>query len=449
MRSPQNGSSPSKQGKYVMRFLTSIGTSGFFSLTLLASFTLAGCGGGKTTMVVPDPSATIGLPTPAAAGPVNTYSGAQSPGAWTLTLDNTKNIFSYQPTTYPATAATGSTQVTNGFTTLGTTGGYALEIQDRVAVLRPGGVATVPVFAVPQTECYPVTGRIRFQYLPTNADNTKTFAYGGISASTDSTGNSWQFGDLEGNGSLIAGPSSFTGTCGMSNGLSTISFTGQQSLLNDYWGQSGSKVTGPTANTQSNIWIGPSGFFVADQSDPTLGFQYGSSVAGVIEPSSVLTATDVASKKYLGFRYETLLTTSTPSTSPVGFGQVVASSGTIMTGGIFPSDDVTQTPNSDTMITLGKQDSTYNGLYPNASVTMLDPNQNCTAWSNLNSGYSLTVGVNADGYITCTFPAVAIVGNPESKYAIFLYAFDFTAGTYSSSGATRIGAPMQIYLFQQ
>jgi hypothetical protein len=120
-----------------------------------------------------------------------------------------------------------------------------------------------------------------------------------------------------------------------------------------------------------------------------------------------------------------------------------------MTGGIFPSDDVTQTPNSDTMITLGKQDSTYNGLYPNASVTMLDPNQNCTAWSNLNSGYSLTVGVNADGYITCTFPAVAIVGNPESKYAIFLYAFDFTAGTYSSSGATRIGAPMQIYLFQQ
>jgi hypothetical protein len=90
-------------------------------------------------------------------------------------------------------------------------------------------------------------------------------------------------------------------------------------------------------------------------------------------------------------------------------------------------------------------------LYPNAAVTMLDPNQNCTTWINQgNSGSSsLTVGTTADGYVTCTFPVVAVVGNPEGKYVIFLDAFNYTAGSYSSSGTTQLGAPMQIYLFQQ
>jgi len=430
-----------------MRFLTSIGTSGLFTLTLLA-----GCGGGKTTLVVPDPSATIGLPTPAAAGPVNTYSGAQSPGAWTLTLDNTSGAFSYQPVTYPATAVTGKTQVTNGFITLGTTGGYALEVQGRAAILRPGDVTTPPVFAVPQTECYPITGRVRFPYVTMSIGPSQTvygagagLGYGSIGASTDSTGKSWQFDDMA--GTIVSGSTSFAGTCTTVSNQAAISFTGQQSILDDLWGDATPAIT---ADTQSNIWVGPSGFFVADQSDPhgnPLSGQptLGASVAGVVEPSSALNTTDMASKKYLGFAYEAAtaigyngIPAAPANTSPVAFGQVT-SSGTTITGGEFPSDDVTQPPNTDTVINLGSQSATYNGLYPSVSITVLDPAQNCANYTG--PKFNVTSGVNADGYITCTFPGIAVTGNPEGKYALFISTYNW---------ATRLGgAYSQIYLFQQ
>jgi len=106
-----------------MKSLTRIGTSAFLALTfpiltLVAVTALSGCSGSSKTMVVPDPSATIGLPTPSAAGPVNTYIGTQVPGEWSFTLDNTNDVFSYQPVTYPATATTGTTTTANGFTVL-------------------------------------------------------------------------------------------------------------------------------------------------------------------------------------------------------------------------------------------------------------------------------------------------------------------------------------------
>jgi hypothetical protein len=398
-------------------------------------------------MIVPDPSTPIGLPTPPVAGPVNTYSGAQSPGAWTLTLDNTNGVFSYQPVTYPASATTGSIQVTNGFITLGTTGGYALEVEGRAAVLRPGGVTTPVVFTIPQTSCYPITGRVRFQYLPMSIGPSQTVVaagagldYGSVGASTDATGKSWQFDDMQ--GTVVSGPVSFAGTCSTASNQATISFTGQQSILNDLWGGATAAIT---ANTQSNIWVGPSGFFVADQSNPGAASPLGASVAGVVEPPSALNTTDVASKKYLGFAYEAATVggsngavAAPTNTSPVAFGQIVASSGTTMTGGEFPYDDVTQPPNVDTVINLGSQSATYNGLYLSVSITVLDPAQNCANYTGFKGG---TSGVNAQGYITCTFPGIAVAGNPEGKYALFISSYNWAA--------TLGGAPMQVYLFQQ
>jgi hypothetical protein len=115
-------------------------------------------------------------------------------------------------------------------------------------------------------------------------------------------------------------------------------------------------------------------------------------------------------------------------------------------GGDFPNDDVTQTPNTDISITLGAQDSTINGLYLSAEVTTLDPKQNCETFissesSNPSPLKGITPGLNAEGFITCTYPAVAVVGNQEGKYAIFLNTYNFSAypgGTY-----------MQMYLYQQ
>jgi hypothetical protein len=431
-----------------MRFFKSIGSTGLFAITLLT-----GCGGNKTSLIVPDPSATIGLPTPAAAGPVNTYTGAQSPGEWTLTLDNTNGKFSYQPVTYPATATSGTITTSNGFTVL-STGGLALEVEGRATILRPGSVTEPVVFTVPQTECYPITGRVRFQYLAMPVSPARgigssagpTVGYGGISASTDSTGSSWQFADMEGN--VVSGPTSFTGTCSISNGEAAISFTGQQSILDDNWGTI--TTTLPTS-AQSNIWVGPSGFFVADQSDPSLS-TYGASVVGVAEPSSAMTTKNVASKSYLGFLYETATIASTSynvaadaNTVPVSFEPSSTSGSTSITGGEFPSStqfpggDVTQTPNSDTIINLGTQSATYNGLYPSVSITVLDPAQNCANYQG--NGKTATSEINSDGYVTCTFAGVAVAGNPENKYALFISAYNWAA---------RLGgAPMQIYLFQQ
>jgi hypothetical protein len=423
-----------------MRFLKRIGTSAFLALTFMAVVALSGCSGGSKTMVVPDPSATVGLPTPAAAGPVNTYTGTQTPGEWSFTLDNTSDVFSYQPVTYPATATTGTITTVNGFTVL-STGGYALEIEGRAAILRPGGSTTAPVFGVPQTECYPITGKLRFQYLGARADG-----YGSIVASTDTTGASWAFEDLEGIGS---GPASFSATCSTSSSLSTINFTGTETLLNEGWygngGRADSSASAQEANAQSNIWIGPTGFFVADQSDSTGTLSgtttitpTGSSVVGVAEPSSALTTSNISStsNSYLGFFYEPDSGNQATVTVPVSF--------TGLTGEEYLDGDVTQEldTTTTTIISLGTQDSTYNGRYTSVSITVLDPSQNCaTAITYGETG--ITTGVNSDGYVTCTFGGTAIVGDPGGKYAIFITAANyatFTKGTFQY---------MNIYLFQQ
>jgi hypothetical protein len=207
-------------------------------------------------------------------------------------------------------------------------------------------------------------------------------------------------------------------------------------------GQSGHD---PTAETDSTISIGPSGFFVADQSDPTQALATGASVAGVIEPASPLSTSDLASQQYLGFVYQEAtpiglngVPPTVALTFPVSFG-LSGSGGGMLVGGDFPNDDVTEVPNSDMSIILGNQDGTYNGLYLNATITVLDPAQNCANYQG--AGETATTGVNAEGYNTCTFPAVAVVGNPEGKYAIFITAYNWAARLD--------GAPMQIYLLQK
>ncbi|AXC09540.1 hypothetical protein ACPOL_0155 [Acidisarcina polymorpha] len=432
-----------------------------------------GCGSStKPVTLVPPPNVVTGLPTPAAAGPVNTYNGGQSPGAWTLNLDDTKNAFSYQPVTYPAQPVTGSLQVGGGFSSLGAAG-LVYEVLGRAAVLRPGSSATSPIFAVPQTGCYAITGKMRFQYIDLYPGSLATFlsetnldplGYGSIVASTDPTGKTWQFENLQGSAgpvpnvqaSVVSGPASFTGSCAASNSEASIGLSGP-SLLDAYWATTdGTAFNGPSfvsslsPTAQSIVWVGPSGFFAADQSDPVQVPSSGASVAGMAEPASPLSTSAVAAGQYLGFLYQAPISASSGSaattafTAPVGFGQVVPSSGSTITGGIFPNDDVTGTPNSDTQITLGTQDSTVNGLYASVSITVLDPAQNCANFPGSPIGFPLSgvsSSVNALGYVTCTFPGVAIAGNPDGKYAIFVSAYNWAAALG--------GVPEEFFLFQQ
>ena len=55
-------------------------------------------------------------------------------------------------------------QAAGGFSMLGQSG-LAFEVPGRAAVVRPGGSAASVVFGVPQTDCYAITGKMRFQYI--------------------------------------------------------------------------------------------------------------------------------------------------------------------------------------------------------------------------------------------------------------------------------------------
>lgn len=435
-----------------------------YAIALLIALVLAGCSSSTTPLIVPNPTVPTGLPTPAAPGPVNTYTGGQSPGAWSFTLNHNNNTFSYQPVTYPVAATSGAIQSTGGFIGLGEAG-LAYEALGQAAVLRPGSSSASAVFTVPQSQCYPIAGRLRFQYIAMfpgveESGNLDTsfgapfLGYGSVVASTGTDGSSWQFQNLQGgtwtpaegtSSNLVAGPASFSGTCSTSNGQASIRLT-STSVLDTFWSPAGASYT---STTQSTIWVGPSGFFAADQSDPTQTTPTGASVAGMAEPSAPLSTSAVASAQYLGVLYEASNTygysTGVPAspayTVPVGFGQVVAGTGNTMTGGVFANDNVTGTPNSDIQVNLGSQDSALNGLYTAASITVPDPAQNCANFTYLSLSGIVSSGVNAQGYPTCTFPGVAVAGNPDGNYAVFINSYDW-AVRYG-------GAPMQIYLFQQ
>lgn len=456
-----------------------------------------GCGSSKYSGVVPDPTLTTGLPTPSAAGSANTYNGGQSPGQWTVTIDNSKNTFSYQPITYPAAPTAGTLETSGGFKLL-SNGGLAYEIPGRVAVVRPGDITNPPLFTVPQTQCYPITGKVRFQYIGMfpgsvlsglSSAAVDPLQYGSFVASSGTSGAGWNIEAIAGSngllnslsassplGSVLLAPSlgavSFGATCTAENGSASLPIP-NTNVLSTYWAYSVSGTSlGPAfvsssggsyqiagvsiPSPGSNAWVGPSGFLSADQSVASLSPATGSSLAGMLEPSAALSTSAVAASQYLGFLFEgeqsystfpTNVTTVT--TAPVAFGQVVTGSGTTLTGGIYPNDNVSGTPNADTELTLGSQDTQINGLYPTATITVLDPEQNCANFSGSTSGFPLlgsgnlgvSTGIDAQGYFTCTFPAVAIVGYQEGKYAIFVNSYNWAI--YSG------GAPMHLYLFQQ
>ncbi len=105
------------------------------------------------------------------------------------------------------------------------------------------------------------------------------------------------------------------------------------------------------------------------------------SFLGVIQPSAPLTTSSLVAANYVGFLREAALDGSlgevTSKTEPIGFGQVIAGSGTSMTGGTFLNDDITQFQNSNIVLNLGAQDPANNGLYSLASLTVPDPNNVC------------------------------------------------------------------------
>jgi hypothetical protein len=199
--------------------------------------------------------------------------------------------------------------------------------------------------------------------------------------------------------------------------------------------QEGDVVTipaqGTTApnNVATTIIIGPSGFFVEDLSTGDNSNRGNPGFVGVIQPSAQLDTNAVHGGNYLGFRFEPNVSASAPKTQPVAFAPATAPT-VGLTGGVYPTgggvpvtdNNLNNTPLTDTNINLGPQDPANNGLYKSATITI--------------PGSAACGGIGG----RCVLPAVAVVGNPENKFAIFLIAQN-----RASSPATPIG----IYLLQQ
>ena len=396
------------------------------ALALAQLLLVASCGGGGSSQSSGPPGQ--GLATPPAPSQINSYFGTDG-DIWTSKINHTANQITGEDITFSGVLlpgiVTGSFQDVEGFLDLDLTNvpsqltaqttGFALDIPGRAALVRYGDHSYPLIPLAPTDACTSIGGTVTYQFVTipnaTWSSPTDT-AFGTFQASVNAS--AWDFTNitqfsLAGTAPSIPGEGLPAGFCG----VGTVGYSVTAS----------SSATNPPVATVT-MGFGPSGFFLEDngsaQGQPqgvvrsnALGAGVGA--IGSVQPSSPLDTGSVVGARFLGFYYEPGITGGAPVTQLAAFGCSGSScpsppNPTSMVGGVFPNDDLTQPGGTGITIDLGPQDASNNGLYTSATVGM----------SGLN------------------FPAVAVVGNLENKYAIFVIAQD-----------TINNVPLAIYLFQQ
>jgi len=395
--------------------------------TLPLALLLAGCGSSsKTTTPV--------IPVAPTSSPVYTYVGTQNSGVdvasvvsyggvWDLTLNSQLKEFSTEdisnlPSINAGSPISGTTASAGAFVAVtpvdntSLSSGYALAIPGEAAMLRPGYNGETPVIMAAQNDCLGVSAAAKFNFvaLPSVNWTTASPAYGSLQAT--SSGTAWTFSNAT--ESLLGGAAG--GTLAIPTGY----------CLNAQEGYAISVAPQAGTNEQTyTIAIGPTGYFTADlgaghQSNPGP-----SGLVGVLAPSSAISASAITGSVFHGFYYEPL--NGAAVTQPVAFGQG-GHSATGITGGVYANDDTTAAPNADTSIDFGSAGGS-NGVFPNATVVVPDPNAVCT-------GSAVTT--TPSGVQGCILPAAAVVGQANNRLSVFLIAWDTTNAS-----------PLGIYLYAQ
>ncbi len=389
-------------------------------------------------------------------------------------------------------ADTGFLAITENFTTTSTgipsaqnpaiTGAWAVEIPGAGALANflsvhtqsiPAVISAAPTALAQNTACPNFTAPAQFLYV--------TVPYAGR---------------------LTADTADY-GIVGITSQGSAVTFAAQPFLIGSNL-QTASTVTGACSqtsfgaltayplNTYGNsgplpelISIGSSGLLVSNF-DPALGglgaFGGGTGAIGVAEPSSALDVSSAVSAKYNGFIFSpsnpvkqangydiTVLASAfgnhaagsqpcsalqaslAANNSPGGTVPVLPSANSIFGGefltasggaGVNDPTGALGSENCDVVIDLGPQDSTYNGLFPNATIFI---GSNFPPFSSANPW---TCGT---GPCAVSFPAAAIVGQVQGQYVIFVSA----SGVSTPPAQLPTGAgflqpqPAGIYLFQK
>jgi hypothetical protein len=315
------------------------------------------------------------------------------------------------------------------------TGNWALEWPGQGGFAGLLGQTVVPF--TPNQTCPSLTTPETFQFVsfPIAGDGAGT-AYGSVSIGTSGgTVNFTNVSQSNVSGGASSNPSTatVTGTCGPAVYGHTISVPDTVTLTDPGSGQETPSAT---------IAIGPSGFLVEDNGFQAKTATYqnllgaGVGAVGLPQPSSPLTVSALVGAKYTGFIYGTGSAsignfTRVASTSLIAsFGYpaqtacpTLPSAGTIIYGGEFANNDPSSNAygRCDFAVDLGVQDAKNNGLFPNAKV-----------WVGSSFPGNNLLGTNTGG--TYFFSAVAIAGQLQGKYAIFLIGLDTTGLKTISQG---------------
>jgi hypothetical protein len=443
------------------------GGRGTGGVLLLAVLCLAGCGSQTSVPSSSSPSSYVGLSLNGSNLALDTFAIDHS--ADTFVQDSYVADVGYEE----AVLTSGTfTTLSNGILNIGVTfgngtldadssggiiynppqtGNWALEWPGQGGFAGLLGQKVVP-FAFNQTcPAFPSPETFQFVTFPVAGDSNGT-AYG--RAAIASAGGAISFtsdtqftilGGTPGNPS----PASASGTCGPTVFGQTISVPDTTTL------------SGAGQTPAATIAISPGGFLVEGNGyiAHTTGAIYqnimgaGLGAIGLPQPASPLSSTAPFAAQYNAYFFTTGASTKTnsvivPSASLIGsFGFAnlqtacptlpAPQTPTILYGGEFGGNNpsLNATSNCDFAIDLGTQDPNNNGLYPKATVYVGAkfprassnpgfPNQPNTAYS---------------------FSAVAVAGQLQGKYAIFLIGLDSVALQTVVAGATQ---DWGIYLLQ-
>ncbi len=453
-------------------------TSAYFGGMVLL-LCLAGCGGGQNAISSP-PSSGSGPQTyfaPYIAGTTNAGSSLRGPEIYSIDDSASPKAFSQEnfslnpqqgqqgaqvinTGTFTATSrglltlgiTSNYTPGGNGFTATNfpqpKTGSFAVELAGQAGgLVQLVGQPAAPLVAAVQCPSAASKATYLFITIPSALINSTPngqqtpfgswnphtdTAYGSVDVSASGTNVTFSNIQQVTLDSIRSGLSPVSGTCAPTVLGNTTSAPGQVVVQNP-----GTSTNPPP---QATIGIGPSGLLVEDngaEASADLDAQYanvlgaGSGAIGLPQPSSAVDTKAVRGAQYLGFIYGSGSQSTDWSSHVASFGfpgspalpsacsSFVAQTGPLVNGiygGDYPQtngqDDPSASPdgfaNCDVAIDFGTQASSTNGLYPAATV-----------W--LGANY---VG-NKTGK-TYSFPVVAIAGQLNGKYAIFLIGVDST-----------------------